>query len=142
MTNLEQCTFYAKLAEEVQCDPAQRLCALHMGAHGSLTKDTNFTGQAAWYLAGGVSPVADKIESVVAKEVYDALSAAKERWKSPLPIANWMCDGHHCAGKDPRFAGFVPNMYAVCLAFKKYGRVNPDDRWLPTFWCTDGLLLG
>ena len=32
-------------------------------------------------------------------------------------------------------------MYAVCLAFKHYGRVDPNDEWLPEFMCHDGLTI-
>jgi hypothetical protein len=32
-------------------------------------------------------------------------------------------------------------MYAVCKAFEHYGRVDPDDKWLPAFQCYDGLII-
>ena len=30
-------------------------------------------------------------------------------------------------------------MYAVCMAFRKYGNIEPENRWLPEFYPTDGL---
>ncbi len=30
-------------------------------------------------------------------------------------------------------------MYPVCKAFSHYGRVDPEDKWLPEFQCYDGL---
>jgi len=32
-------------------------------------------------------------------------------------------------------------MYAICRAFDHYGRVDPDDEWLPDFQCYDGLVV-
>ena len=69
------------------------------------------------------------------------LDMAKERWKSPRPIPGWCCDGIHCAGNDVRFAGLWHLMYAVCRAYEYYGRVDPEDPWLPCFHCSDGLVI-
>jgi hypothetical protein len=74
-------------------------------------------------------------------ECEELLKQARERWQNPKPIPRWCCDGLHCAGDDPRFAGMLPEMWAVCRAFQKYGRVSPDDEWLPDFQCWDGLVI-
>ena len=37
--------------------------------------------------------------------------------------------------------GMLPEMYAVCRAFRHYGRVNPNDEWLPEFQSYDGLMI-
>jgi hypothetical protein len=29
----------------------------------------------------------------------------------------------------------------VCRAFQHYGRVRPEDEWLPDFRCYDGLII-
>src|ERR1035438_392312 len=92
-------------------------------------------------MAGGVSPIAEKILPVTAGECYQLLDKAKERWQNPQPIPRWCCDGVHCAGDDPRFMGMLPQMYAVCKAFEHYGRVDPEDKWLPEFQCHDGLVI-
>lgn len=35
-----------------------------------------------------------------------------------------------------------PEMWAVCRAFEHYGRVNPEDEWLPSFRdCYEGLII-
>jgi hypothetical protein len=71
--------------------------------------------------------------------VYELLDKAKERWKHPKPIPSWATDGIHCAGKDPRYAGLLQNMYAVCLCFSHYGNIEPENRFLPEFYPMDGL---
>jgi hypothetical protein len=102
---------------------------------------TQYLCQAAWMLAGGESPVADHIKPVFAEECYELIDNAKERWKNPEPIPGWCCDGTHCAGSDVRFMGMWQHMYAVCKAFEPYGRVDPNDEWLPAFQCYDGLIM-
>lgn len=37
--------------------------------------------------------------------------------------------------------GMLPEMYAVCRAFEHYGKVDPNDEWLPEFQCYDGLTI-
>jgi hypothetical protein len=92
-------------------------------------------------LAGGVSPIAEKIEPVTTEECRELLERAKRRWKKPKPIPRWCVDGMHSAGDDPRFAGLLPHMVAVCRAFQFYGRVDPSDEWLDSFRCLDGLVI-
>jgi hypothetical protein len=136
-----QAEFLLALARIIGHDLAARLCQVHLSAKSALSGDNNFICQAAWMLAGGVSPIAEKIEPVTTEECYELLERAKERWKNPQPIPRWCCDGIHCAGDDPRFTGLLPQMVAVCRAFEHYGRVSPDDVWLPQFQCFDGLII-
>lgn len=136
-----QAEFLLSLARIIGHDLAARLCEVHLSAKGALSGDNNFICQAAWMLAGGVSPVAEKIEPVTTQECYELLKAAKERWRKPHPIPRWCCDSIHSAGDDPRFAGLLPQMVAVCRAFQFYGRVDPADRWLDSFRCLDGLVI-
>lgn len=98
-------------------------------------------GMATWMMAGGTSPVALAETPVTEQECKDLIDRAKERWQNPQPILNWCCDGIHCAGRDVRFAGVLPHMYAVSLAFNHYGRVDPNDTWLPEFMCYNGLMI-
>jgi hypothetical protein len=93
------------------------------------------------WMAGGVSPVAHDIQPVPDDEVTELLDRATEKWKNPRPIPGWCCDGTHSAGNDVRFMGMLQQMYAVCRAYEHYGRVNPDDEWLPEFQCYDGLII-
>jgi len=71
----------------------------------------------------------------------ELLERAKEEWETPRPIPGWCCDGIHCAGNDVRFAGLWHLMYAACKAFDHYGRVDPEDTWMPCFNCYDGLII-
>jgi hypothetical protein len=129
------------LANRYQHSLAERLAEVHLRARSALTSDNNFLCQAAWMMAGGVSPVAEVIEPVSEAEVTDLLERAKDKWKDPHPIPGWCCDGRHSAGNDIRFMGMWPQMYTVCRAFEHYGRVDPEDEWLPEFQCYDGLVI-
>jgi hypothetical protein len=137
----KQAEFLLQRAENMGHGLAVRLCELHLSARTALSSDNNFLCMAAWMMAGGTGPVAEKIPLVTAGECYALLDKAKERWLNPQPIPRWCCDGTHCAGDDPRFMGCLPEMYAVCKAFEHYGRVSPNDEWLPAFQCYDGLII-
>jgi hypothetical protein len=137
----KQAEFILECAKKAGHKHAQRLATVHLSARTALAGDNNFICQAAWMLAGGVSPVAEVIEPVHWSEVLELLERAKERWKDPKPIPGWCCDGLHSAGNDVRFMGVWPRMFAVCRAFSHYGRVEPDDEWQPEFQCFDGLTI-
>ena len=137
----KQAQFLLQRAENMGHDLASRLCQLHLSARTALSSDNNFLCMATWMMAGGVSQVAERIETVTLGECRELLDKAKERWQNPEPIPRWCCDGVHCAGDDPRFMGMLPEMYAVCKAFEHYGRVDPNDEWLPPFLCYDGLVI-
>jgi len=137
----KQAEFLLECAERMGQALASRLCRVHLSAKSALSGDNNFLCQAAWMMAGGESPVAEKILPVTADECHQLLDKAKERWKNPEPIARWCCDGTHSSGDDPRFAGMLPEMWAVCRAFQHYKRVDPADEWLADFRCYDGLII-
>ncbi len=137
----KQAEFLLQLAETRGHDLAARLCRVHLSAKSALSGDNNFICQAAWMMAGGVSPIAEKLLPVTTAECSELLERARERWKDPHPIPKWCCDGIHSAGDDPRFTGMLPEMWAVCLAYRHYGRVDPADQWLPQFTCHDGLVI-
>ena len=139
MGSTRQAEFLMSIAQEMNHERAVRLLNIHLGARTALSGDNNFTGHAVWYLAGGESPVADQIEPVAAGEVYELLDQAKERWKHPEPIPHCYCDGIHCAGQDRRYAGILTDMWAVCMAFREYGNIEPENLFLPEFYPTDGL---
>ena len=62
------------LATERNCTPALRLMKnVYLPHAKSLSADSNFTCQAAWFLAGGVSPVIDQIETVTLGEIRQFL---------------------------------------------------------------------
>ena len=137
----KQAEFLLRLAEERKHDLAIRLCKIHLSHKSALSGDNNFLSQAAWMMASGQSPVAEKSEIVTIGECNEVLEEARESWKTPHPIPTWCTDGIHCAGNDTRFTGMLPEMNAVCMAFRFYGRVDPADLWLPQFRFLDGLII-
>jgi hypothetical protein len=137
----KQAELILALANKCQHPLAERLARVHLRERSALSSDNNFLCQAAWLMAGGVTPVADVIEQVTTDEVARLLDAANERWGNPQPIPRWACDGLHSSGADVRLAGLWHHMFSVCLAFEYYGRVDPNDEWLPEFWCHDGLVI-
>ncbi len=141
VTSSVQAELLKSLAQQTQHALAERLVDVHLKAKTPLSGDNNFISQALWMMAGGVSPIAEAAVAVSEQEVQEMLESARERWKNPSPIPTWCCDGVHCAGNDLRFAGMLPLMFAVCLAYEHYGRVDPQDKWLPQFRCLDGLIL-
>jgi hypothetical protein len=141
MGSTKQAEFILSLASKLHHPLAERLALIHLKAKSALSYDNNFLCQAAWMMAGGVTPVAEKIEFVSEAEVEALLAEARERWNAPEPIPRWCCDGHHSAGDDPRFMGTWEHMYAACRAFAHYGRLDPEDAWLPEFQCFDGLCI-
>ena len=137
----KQAELILSLAKRYQHPLAERLTDVHLRARSALSNDNNFLCQAAWMMAGGVSPVAEVVQGVTDAEVMELLEGAKEKWKAPRPVPGWCCDGIHCAGNDVRFSGMWHLMYAVCRAFEYYGRVDPEDTWMPRFNCYDGLMI-
>lgn len=137
----KQAEFLLTEAEALGNHQAARICRVHLSARSALSSDNNFLCQAAWLLAGGKAPIADEIENVSLEECHELLKQAAENWRHPDPIPRWCCDGVHSAGDDSRFMGTYPAMWAVCKAYQRYGRVDPDDVWLPEFRCFDGLVF-
>lgn len=130
-----------ELASLNQCNPAITLMRdIYLRHEHALRNDSNFTCQAAWFLTGGNSPVADQIETVTHGEVRLLIEKVNATESHIIP--SWCCDGVHCAGNDIRYSGMWDRMYAVCNQYSHYGRVNPNDPWLEDeFYCLDGLEL-
>jgi hypothetical protein len=95
--------------------------------------DTNHLAQAHFRLFAGELGEQDDPE-IGHSEACKLLEHAKDRWKDPQPIPTYYLDGLHTSGKDRRFAGIPASMYGMCKAFKKYGRLHPDDSWPTDFW--------
>lgn len=141
LSSSRQAELLARVARERGHALAQRLIGIHLRARSALSGDNNFLCQAAWMMAGGYSPIAEHDGPVFAAEASDALEIAREQWMNPQPIPRWCCDGLHSAGDDERFMGVWFHMYACCLAFEHYGRLDPRDAWQPEFYCYDGLTI-
>ena len=136
-----QAELLSGLAKRDRHDLGERLTQVHLRARSALSSDNNFLCQAAWMLAGGNSPVADVLHPVTSVEVSELIEKARAKWGDPQPIPGWCCDGVHSAGNDIRFMGTWEHMNAVCRAFSHYGRVDPEDEWLPVFQSYDGLII-
>jgi hypothetical protein len=141
MTGTNQALLLLDIAKRHDHSLARRLTKIHLSARSALSSDNNFLCQAAWMMAGGSTPIALQEEPVYATEVFESLERARERWKDPMPISRWCCDGLHSAGDDPRFMGVWFHMYAACRAFQHYARLDPTDQWKPEFYCYDGLTI-
>ena len=141
MGGSKQAELLSALAKRNGHEMAERLAEVHLRARSALSSDNNFICQAVWMLAGGNSPVADVLHPVTSAEVSELIEKARARWKDPQPIPQWCCDGVHSAGNDVRFMGTWEHMNAVCRAFSHYGRVDPEDQWLPEFMSYDGLIV-
>jgi hypothetical protein len=136
-----QAELLTSIAQKRSHSHAERLVQIHLRAKSALSSDNNFLCQAAWMMAGGHSPIADCCQPIFATEVFDLIESARERWTNPAPIPKWCCDGLHSAGDDERFMGVWFHMYAACRAFEHYGRLDPQDNWIPEFHCYDGLTI-
>lgn len=120
-------------------EPAIRLMRnVYLRHAKALHDDANFIGMAAWLLAGGHSPVTDKIKTVTQGEVRQLLEQVETT--APHVIPEWCCDGVHCAGNDMRYCGMWDRMHAVCQQYRHYQRVDPADPWLKDqFYSLEGL---
>lgn len=119
--------------------PALRLMQNIYLQHAKLLSDDgNFTGQAAWLLAGGISPLIDQLGSVTRCEVRRLIERVNDT--QPYPPPEWCCDGVHCEGNDIRYAGMWDRMYAVCSQFSRFQRILPSDKWIENeLYSMDGL---
>lgn len=137
----KQAEWLFEIAKERGHALAMRLCQIHLKQKTALSSDNNFTAQAVWHLAGGKTDVAEAIEPVLAGECYELIEKAKKSWETPHPCPTWALDGIHCAGNDRRFMGMLVNMATAINAYKHYGRLSPEDEWLPQFRAWDGLQI-
>lgn len=119
--------------------PAVRLMRNIYFRHSqSLSQDNNFACQAAWLLAGGVSPLIDEAPQLGDGEVGVVMDYLHSNPVHVIP--EWCCDGVHCGGNDIRYAGMWDRMYAVCQQYSHYQRMNPNDPWIEeAFYSFDGL---
>jgi hypothetical protein len=139
MKRLALAEYILYLATERDSQQAMRLAQIHVNLKNALYGDNNFLCQAVWIMAGGKTPIADSIKTVYAADAITLIQEARKQWHDPHPVPTWGCDGIHCGGNDPRFAGAWNHMNAVCEAYKHYGRVSPEDKWLSQFMVMDGL---
>lgn len=133
------CDLLLALAALTGNKDAEALATIHKTNKRAMAWDSNMLGQALWCLCGNEFNHTHTIEKVMASDVRASLDRAREAWKTPEPIPEWCCDGIHCGGYDRRFAGTVTDMYAMCSAFNQYGRLDPQDQWLTSFYSLEGI---
>jgi len=115
------------------CQQARRLAQVYERHVSSFWLDGNISGQTYFALIHGEFGEQDRPE-VEDEQVGEALFRASERLKAGIAIPSHALDGVHTQrGSDRRFAGVVKFMSGSCRAYEHYGRLSPDDDWLPSF---------
>ena len=100
-----------------------------------LGRDTNISGLLLYMLLGGGVPRVN-VPKDDALRVQLPAQPVGDEWggREPPPWAN---DGIHARGRgqvDQRFAGLLGNFVAMCRAHEHYGRLDPNDPWIPEFY--------
>jgi hypothetical protein len=122
------------LAIQNENDSAVRLADIQIEHLRALWWDSNFLGQCLYtILAGPIGPQSDPEPDENQILVLAAQVAAQT---TPPKVPAWCLDGIHVAGVDPRFSGSIKHMAAACIAYERFGRLDPDD-----IWESDALLL-
>jgi len=95
--------------------------------------DANYSGQALYTLIlGHIGEASDPFVSNEA--VIQSIVRAEFLLSRGPTVPSWALDGIHCSGSDPRFAGTLKQMCAMCRAYEYYGRLDPADEFLPEFY--------
>lgn len=121
------------LAKDRKCKEAIETAEMYKSVSKTLGVDPNHPGQIAYRLSHGALGSQEPVK-VLRGEVQDLLDAAHYRWADPEPIPAHYLDGIHSVGKDRRFSGCSIDMAAASSAFEHYGRLSPEDKWLPSFY--------
>lgn len=128
----EQLTQWASLYGGEQ---SKRLAAVYAKHASAFWLDGNMSGQTYYALLHGdfgenASP---KIGS---DQVQAAIANATDRLLSgPIEVPSYALDGVHAGGgSEKRFAGLLKYMAGCCKAYQHYGRLSPEDLWLPSFF--------
>lgn len=120
-----------RLSAELDNHPALELAKLFEDNLQTVWTDTNHSGQALYTMI--VGPVGEgETPTVEDSEVLQLIAHA--RTHPPAATPTWSLDGIHTRrGGDARFGGVLPMMYGCCRAYLHFGRLDPEDRWLPEF---------
>jgi len=124
------------IAKERQKGGAIKQWKMFLEKYWLLSWDVNYNSQA--FFRTFMERPDDDLELVAAvvslEETIQKLEEAKKEWEDPKPIPDYYLDGVHTVGKDRRFAGIGMYMAGCCLAYEKYGRLSPDDKWTQDIW--------
>lgn len=135
--HLKLAQLLCRLAIKTDNQPASALAELFEENVRHLWNDTNFSGQTLAVLVGG--PIGASMDREVPEdEVVQLIAQALTRLVEPMTVPEWCLDGIHTGGRDPRFAGTIRQMNAMCRAYEYYGRLDPADEFLPEFYEIDG----
>lgn len=123
----------SQLALETDNRSALELVEVFQDNVNTLWNDGNFSGQALIVLIDG--PIGDSTAPEVQECIVVALTQLALSPQVDKPdVPTWCLDGIHCSGSDPRFAGTVRQLQAICKAYEHYKRLDPRDVWLPEFY--------
>lgn len=112
---------------------AQRLARAYAQHSTTFYLDGNVSAQSYYAMVHGEFGEQGSPE-ISAEVVEQMLAQAMERLKAGVPIPSFALDGVHTrGGGDRRFAGIVRYMSGCCRAYEHFGRLSPDDVWLPEF---------
>lgn len=120
-------------SEECGGQQAQRLARVFDRHVGTFWLDGNVSGQTYYALIHG--DFGDQTcPQVSAESVEKMIGQAAEQLKSGLAVPSYARDGVHTrGGSDRRFAGVLKFMSGSCRAYEHFGRLIPEDEWLPEF---------
>jgi len=124
--------WFTRQAEQLDSQEAVETLQVMLENPRAFKFDDNHLAQAHFRIFAGTLGEQDDPE-IDPEEVQEFIDLAEARWKAPQPVPSFYLDGVHTSGKDKRFMGIPASMYGMCLAYKKFGRLHPDDVWPPDF---------
>jgi hypothetical protein len=134
-TNLRLVEDLSSHVEQTNDSRATNLFDCWRGLSPVLGRDTNISGMLLFMLLGGELPRI-AVPSIDPSSVQLTANCLGPEWGAREP-PSWANDGIHAQGdgpQDPRFAGVLRNFIAMANAYAHYGRLSPDDAWLPEFF--------
>ena len=112
---------------------AKRLAQVYHRMAGALWTDGNISGQCVYALMCGEFGN-QEVPEANPEMAVQLIVQAEERLHGAVAVPTFALDGIHTrGGNDRRFAGVVEQMEGCCRAYEYYGRLSPNDVWLPEF---------
>lgn len=114
-------------------EQAQRLARAYAQHASTFYLDGNVSAQSYYAMIHG--EFGEQVSPEISAEVVERiLDQAMEQLRAGIPIPSFALDGVHTrGGGDRRFAGIVRYMSGCCRAYEHFGRLSPEDDWLPEF---------
>lgn len=113
---------------------SMRLASVFARDASAFWLDANVSGQAYYALIHGDFGE-QYYPEITMDEVQQALAHAFDKLDAgECSIPSYALDGIHTRlGSEKRFSGVPKYMAGSCMAFQHYGRLSPEDEWLPRF---------